>query len=242
MSEQGVRTTMSISVQCSGCGKSLKAKDELAGRRVKCPDCGQVVVVPTESPASHQASFTLPSSGVSSVGSRGKPVAASRPKQQGRQVRWPWYVGGGVVAVCVAMGSLVLYHTLTSGGGNGAVIVPPAMSRTEKVAEGMGEEKRPDDKKTSTKTTSGPLRFVGLYHSKASDYEKYLRFYEDGTVMCVSSPSSPEHVAVWFNNECAAAGVGRGIYSVNGVHINFSETTDSGEIDYSGTIKPYIPH
>lgn len=36
---------MAIVFQCN-CGKSLKAKDELAGRRVKCPDCETILHVP----------------------------------------------------------------------------------------------------------------------------------------------------------------------------------------------------
>jgi hypothetical protein len=36
---------MPILVRCD-CGKQLKAKDELAGRRVKCPGCGAVLTVP----------------------------------------------------------------------------------------------------------------------------------------------------------------------------------------------------
>jgi hypothetical protein len=31
---------------CSACGKALKAKWELAGKKVKCPECGQVTRVP----------------------------------------------------------------------------------------------------------------------------------------------------------------------------------------------------
>jgi hypothetical protein len=36
---------MAISVTCS-CGRSLRAKDEAAGKRVRCPQCGSVVQVP----------------------------------------------------------------------------------------------------------------------------------------------------------------------------------------------------
>lgn len=36
---------MSIAVQCFGCGKKLTAKEDLVGKRVKCPACGQAVVV-----------------------------------------------------------------------------------------------------------------------------------------------------------------------------------------------------
>ena len=37
---------MPISVRCSDCGKALKAPDDLAGQKAKCPDCGAVVTVP----------------------------------------------------------------------------------------------------------------------------------------------------------------------------------------------------
>jgi hypothetical protein len=36
---------MAISVTCS-CGRSLRAKDEAAGKRVRCPGCGNTVEVP----------------------------------------------------------------------------------------------------------------------------------------------------------------------------------------------------
>ena len=34
---------MPIIVKCEGCGKTLKVKDELARKRVKCPGCGAIV-------------------------------------------------------------------------------------------------------------------------------------------------------------------------------------------------------
>jgi predicted Zn finger-like uncharacterized protein len=37
---------MAINIQCPGCQKKLKVKDELAGKRVKCPACGHVVESP----------------------------------------------------------------------------------------------------------------------------------------------------------------------------------------------------
>jgi hypothetical protein len=36
----------SVSVRCAGCGKVLKGKPELAGKKVKCPQCGEAVLVP----------------------------------------------------------------------------------------------------------------------------------------------------------------------------------------------------
>jgi hypothetical protein len=39
---------MAISIACSSCHKALKVKDELAGRKVKCPQCGNVIAVQQE--------------------------------------------------------------------------------------------------------------------------------------------------------------------------------------------------
>lgn len=44
---------MPIKVQCNSCGAGFKAKDELAGRRVKCPKCKQALTIPQ--PAQPQA-------------------------------------------------------------------------------------------------------------------------------------------------------------------------------------------
>ncbi len=37
---------MGIEVTCDGCGRTMKAKDEAAGRRANCPDCGAIVEIP----------------------------------------------------------------------------------------------------------------------------------------------------------------------------------------------------
>lgn len=37
---------MSIAVQCAHCGKQLKVKDELAGKKGKCPQCQNVIQIP----------------------------------------------------------------------------------------------------------------------------------------------------------------------------------------------------
>jgi serine/threonine protein kinase len=39
-----------IAFTCTCCQKKLSVKDDLAGRKVKCPGCGSVVVVPTSAP------------------------------------------------------------------------------------------------------------------------------------------------------------------------------------------------
>ncbi len=37
---------MPIKAECGSCGKVLNAKDDAAGRRIKCPDCGKPISVP----------------------------------------------------------------------------------------------------------------------------------------------------------------------------------------------------
>ena len=39
---------MSIRVECDACGKVLNAKDESAGKKAKCPDCGNVLQIPDQ--------------------------------------------------------------------------------------------------------------------------------------------------------------------------------------------------
>jgi len=45
---------MTIQFRCD-CGRQLKVKDELAGRRVKCPECSEVLTVPEEGGEAIQA-------------------------------------------------------------------------------------------------------------------------------------------------------------------------------------------
>ena len=37
---------MTIQVSCTGCGKTLQAKDSAAGKQAKCPDCGGIISIP----------------------------------------------------------------------------------------------------------------------------------------------------------------------------------------------------
>ena len=40
---------MPIRVKCESCKKTLSVKDHLAGKKIKCPVCQNVVVVPAAS-------------------------------------------------------------------------------------------------------------------------------------------------------------------------------------------------
>ncbi len=62
---------MSIRVSCNGCGKELKVRDEAAGKRVKCPDCGGVIAIPEPDDVVDAEADDNPFAGgnISSVGS-----------------------------------------------------------------------------------------------------------------------------------------------------------------------------
>ena len=91
---------MTISFRCPKCQKQVGASDAHAGRRVKCPDCGTVIVVPTPgakkkapAPAAEQPQRTA--------------LAPSTAEQQQRQGR-RWVIG----LVCIGVVSAVLTGTL----------------------------------------------------------------------------------------------------------------------------------
>jgi serine/threonine protein kinase/formylglycine-generating enzyme required for sulfatase activity len=46
-----------IAFRCAHCNKDLKVKDDLAGKKVKCPSCGKIGVVPQTAPALQSPSF-----------------------------------------------------------------------------------------------------------------------------------------------------------------------------------------
>lgn len=47
-------TIMAIEFRCSQCDKKLKVKDELAGKKIKCPGCGDATAVPAAKTAEKQ--------------------------------------------------------------------------------------------------------------------------------------------------------------------------------------------
>jgi hypothetical protein len=67
---------MTIAVRCA-CGQSLKAKDELAGKRVKCPGCGRIAVLPLA--VTTAAGADLPGKAVTTA--RPRAAAVPRPKK-----------------------------------------------------------------------------------------------------------------------------------------------------------------
>src|SRR5262245_43878067 len=65
---------MPIKVQCA-CGKAFAAKDELAGKTVKCPGCQKPLKIPGGDPAAAKASAPAKAPGKSAAANPTKPAA-----------------------------------------------------------------------------------------------------------------------------------------------------------------------
>src|SRR5207247_1511596 len=96
------------SVTCS-CGQKLAVKEEMAGKRVKCPACQSVLTVPggaEEAPAPKRTTKAV-SDGDGAAGARKNNMTM-------------WLIGGGVGAVlllgCCCLGTIGSWFLFFSGG------------------------------------------------------------------------------------------------------------------------------
>jgi len=185
----------SIRFECPHCDKRLRVAAKAAGKRVRCPKCTKLVVVPDQSEAEELSD-----------------PAASR-------LLWPWLAGSGAVLVLlVGLGIWLTTGTKKQPDPSGSPQVAagprnasnPLISEKEPEKAAEKEPEKPkevaggDEKKAEAnpepsvkpqpkpKTGAKPeMRFDGLYFFDSSDnygnisgipkpIYTYLRFYEDG--------------------------------------------------------------
>jgi hypothetical protein len=86
--------------------------------------------------------------------------------------------------------------------------------------------------------TNAFINYNGIYQSeKVNDYWGYLRFYDDGTVIAVSSTGTPKEISRWFNKENSERiEFSTGHYTIENHIITFSVTSSRGTVDYEGII------
>src|SRR5439155_4482337 len=131
------RCRMAISLSCPTCDKTLKVKDELAGRKVKCPGCGEAVPVPAGDEAAVVSAEKLP---------RGKPLPVEdeedRPRKKKKKKKSNlglWIgVGGGGLALLLLIGC---------GIGAFFYFKTPGEKKLDDQAKAKPEPKREDDGK-----------------------------------------------------------------------------------------------
>ncbi len=101
---------MSIQVSCPN-GHRIKAKDSLAGKRVKCPSCGEPISIPAASPP---VGSPLPNSPAT-------PRSAPKKKRKKASPNMPLIIGACAGAGILLFGLIVLAIVLLSGGDDSSV-------------------------------------------------------------------------------------------------------------------------
>jgi RsiW-degrading membrane proteinase PrsW (M82 family) len=123
---------MSIAFACTGCGKSFKVKDELAGRKAKC-SCGETLTVPKPEPAPVEAPeediFAFKDDEpvkpaqrapvMATVGTAGAPTYAPPPHVPSMQMPPPHLPQPAKPYAPRVAQRLPLQHPATSSGGAG---------------------------------------------------------------------------------------------------------------------------
>ena len=78
------------------------------------------------------------------------------------------------------------------------------------------------------------VRHDGVYYCKESDYTSYIRFYDDGIVITVSSTGAIAQIKRWFNKDNDNISIGK--FNIISDKISFSSTNSDGTVDYNGQI------
>ncbi len=98
---------MAISISCenAACRRRLQIADDLAGRWIKCPTCGQRMIATAQDDLSWVAE-------ISSISS--SPISSARPfdrrvPARARPPLWPWFAGAGLILLLV-VGLTVIFN------------------------------------------------------------------------------------------------------------------------------------
>lgn len=137
---------MGVSFRCANaaCQNPLRVKDEAVGKRIKCPRCGQSMVVPAASTEAGPREATpksplrvQPRSGI-------KPAQGQRPR-----VLWPWFAGAAAVLMLIVMiGAATTIHLLFREPHQ----TPPPLAN----APPPGEPAPPNESKPENKPDTKP--------------------------------------------------------------------------------------
>ena len=99
---------MAISIRCenAACRKPVRVKDASAGKRIKCPGCGQSMLVPAHSGDSPPAGATQKSR----LPVKTKPGVDSPGVHRPQRARWPWVAGAALVLLLSSAAAVYFYN------------------------------------------------------------------------------------------------------------------------------------
>jgi hypothetical protein len=115
---------MSISLSCE-CGKKLAVKDELAGKKVKCPGCGSVLAVPAaDSEAVTPAALPPLEEDDAPLPPRKKSTKFNSGKKKSNKMLWIGAAAGVMVLgfCCLGIAGGAAWWFLLRGGPEKAII------------------------------------------------------------------------------------------------------------------------
>lgn len=110
---------MPIKIRCANatCQKALSVKDEFAGKRVKCPGCGQSILVPVQNVDSSPWNASPEPSSTAET----KQTESHSAKTPSRRKRWPWIAVAVVALLSLGAGAAVYSGVLASIGVFGSI-------------------------------------------------------------------------------------------------------------------------
>ena len=103
---------MPVSFRCDACQKPLRVNDERAGRRIRCPACGEAVTVPTPAAAEARAAVPVQAASEAEAAPPARKPRRPRSRNDDRPFlarHWPLCLAGALlVLVLIAGGALGL--------------------------------------------------------------------------------------------------------------------------------------
>jgi putative serine protease PepD len=163
---------MAIRVECGNCFNEFMTKDEHAGRRMKCPECGEPIQIST--PDRRQPSVS---------GSRGRRPAQKTRKAQAALPAWAFAVGGAGTMLIVGLVAMLLMSDKSPETDQNIV----AQASNSSVADVSASSPSPDAPTASDvdMVSSVPVGFEGAVDS---DNASSLLAAEDADLTTGSSP------------------------------------------------------
>jgi len=168
---------MSLSVECPGCGREYRVKDELAGKKIRCKECNTAMMVPSPEQDDDLAELAskpaaLPTPSRKKSGSKAGKPAKKRKSSGGMSTGLKWVLGllgGGLLLGVLCCGGIVLMGWKAVGQLTTGVQVPEGQTfeqfrkefRTKLIKTGPSEQdyddEAPPENVTEVQYPSGTL-------------------------------------------------------------------------------------
>jgi ribosomal protein S27E len=181
-----MRSFMAIAVSCPSCDREMKVKDELAGKKIKCPGCGEAVaVLKKQDTAKARAAKTKRDEDVEDAEpeEEERPKKKKKPAPKGMSMLVKCLIAGGVAFV-VFVGAVVL-GIVFLGGKRDAMDGKDGVAQMQKIgarAQGAGRSIPVAD-------ISMRLKQIGL---------AYMSWFDSGNT---AGPKNTAELGKFYNND-----------------------------------------